>query len=208
MYRDYWVADLSISSLATFLFALASFSPTVRSSICEEISRQPQLTRELGEAGLDLENCEPWFERTIVAVVGIMAIALIVRLQFTIVLTNLYRHLIHSTKGYRSLEDGSAHSRTSSRRIFVLPQREESSGSHDIVVYAPVPLSSLSIEETQELQATEAWFSHDDYRKHRKAAHRRSNSATHPTPQRSHRRRSSVPPSKVALETEAGLIQI
>jgi hypothetical protein len=81
MYRDYWVADLSITSLATFFFALASFSPVVRTSICEEISRQPQVTRELGEAGLDLEDCEPWLERAIVTGVGITAVILIFRVS-------------------------------------------------------------------------------------------------------------------------------
>lgn len=81
MYRDYWVADLTFTSFATLLFAMASFHPTVRSSICEEISRQPQLTSELGEAGLDLEDCEPWLQRTVVAGVGLMAIMLIVRVR-------------------------------------------------------------------------------------------------------------------------------
>jgi hypothetical protein len=79
MYRDYWVADLTITSFATLLFALSSFSPSVRTSICEEISRQPQVTRELGEAGMDLEDCEPWLERAVLTGVGIMAIILIVR---------------------------------------------------------------------------------------------------------------------------------
>jgi len=196
MYRDYWVADLTITSLATLLFALASFSSAVRNSICEELSRQPQVTRELGEAGLDLEDCEPWLERAVVTGVGIMAIILIVRLQFSIVLTNLHRQFLHAAKGYHSLEDGMASGGAhSSRRIYVLPQRDDPSDPNDVVVYAPVPLSSLSNEETRDLQATEAWFSLEDYNKQQRNTHRRSTSTStsYPKPQRSHRRRASVP---------------
>jgi len=208
MYRDYWIGDLTFTSFATLLFALASFHPTVRNSICEEISRQPQLTSELGEAGLDLEDCEPWLQRTVVAGVGLMAIILIARVQFTAVLSSFHRKLEHSSKGYRSLEDGSGHKRSSSRRIFVLPQREDPTNADDIVVYAPVPLSSLSADETQELEATEAWFSREDYNSHRRAAHRRSNSTSHPMPQRTHRRRSSVPPKTNSKQVDDSLIQV
>jgi len=194
MYRDYWIADLSITSLATLLFALATFSTGVRSSICEEISRQPQVTRELGEAGLDLEDCEPWLGRVVVTGVGIMAIILIVRLQFWIVLTNFHRHLLHTSYGYHSLEDGMGPGgKIPSRRIYVLPQRDDSSNADEVLVYAPVPLSSLSNDETRDLQATEAWFSLEDYDKHRRSAHRRSTSTSYPQPQRTHRRRASVP---------------
>jgi len=189
LYRDYWIADLTFTSIATLLFAVASFNPAVRNSICEEISRQPQLSSELGEAGFDLEDCEPWLERSVVAGVGIMAIVLIVRLQFTLVLNNVLRGFVHSTKGYRSIEDGTG---ASSRRIFLLPRREDPSNANDILVYAPVPLSSLSSDETRDLQATEAWFSREEYHNHRKA-HRRSTTASRPLPQTSHRRRPSLP---------------
>jgi hypothetical protein len=213
--------DLSFTSFATLLFALASFNPTIRSSICEEISRQPQLSSELGEAGFDLEDCEPWLERSVMAGVGLMAIILVVRvcltpnrtllyfnapyfqLQFTIVLTNVYRHLVHSTKGYRSLEDGAGNR---SRRIFLLPHREDPSDADDLVVYAPVPLSSLSTEETHDLQATEAWFCYEDYRQHRRAPHRRSTSNS--LPQNTHRRRQSLPPTQMNSETDGNLNQV
>lgn len=177
MYRDYWVTDISLSSLATIIFGTASFNPTVRTSICEEISRQPQLTRELVEVGLDLENCEPWLERAVVVGAGIMIIILIVRLQFLVALTRLYRYLIHTTKGWRSLEDGPGHNAIACQRIFVLPQRAESANTDDMIVYAPVPLSSLSSEETRGLQETEVWLSHKGFRKHSRAAHRRSSTS-------------------------------
>jgi len=40
--------------------------------------------RDLVEAGLDIENCEPWFERAAVVIVGLMAVVLVVRVSVNI----------------------------------------------------------------------------------------------------------------------------
>jgi hypothetical protein len=37
--------------------------------------------RDLAEAGLNLENCESWFERAVVASVGLMGVLLVIRVS-------------------------------------------------------------------------------------------------------------------------------
>ena len=49
--------------------------------VCEELSRQPELLRDLAEAGLNLENCELWFEHAVVGIVAVTAILLVVRVS-------------------------------------------------------------------------------------------------------------------------------
>lgn len=39
--------------------------------------------RDLADAGLNLENCESWFERAVVASVGLMGVLLVVRVSPT-----------------------------------------------------------------------------------------------------------------------------
>lgn len=93
LYRDYSVADLCFCALSTICFALASFRPFVRSAVCEELSRQPDLMRDLADAGLNLENCESWFERAVVASVGLMGVLLVVRVSPPIPLTQILSSL-------------------------------------------------------------------------------------------------------------------
>ena len=82
IYRDYSIADFVFVTLATLGVSYTTFSqPYVRSSVCEELSRHPELMRDMGEMGLSLENCEQWFERAVVAVLGIMFILIVVRVS-------------------------------------------------------------------------------------------------------------------------------
>ena len=82
IYRDYSIADFAFVTLATLGVSYTTFSqPYVRSSVCEELSRHPELMRDMGEMGLSLENCEQWFERAVVAVLGIMFILIVVRVS-------------------------------------------------------------------------------------------------------------------------------
>lgn len=91
LYRDYSVADLCLCALSTVTFTFASFRPAVRSALCEELSRLPDLMRDLAEAGLNLENCESWFERAVVAMVGIMGVLLVVRVRALANLSTSFR---------------------------------------------------------------------------------------------------------------------
>lgn len=84
LYRDYSLADICFCGLLTVGAALASFRPSARAIVCEEISGQPELLRDLAEAGLNPENCEEWFEHAVLGFVAITAILLVVRVSLTI----------------------------------------------------------------------------------------------------------------------------
>ena len=82
IYRDYSIADFVFVTLATLGVSYTTFSsPYIRSTVCEELSRHPELMRDMGEMGLSLENCEQWFERAVVAILGIMFILIVVRVS-------------------------------------------------------------------------------------------------------------------------------
>ena len=82
IYPDYSIADFVFVTLATLGVSYTTFSSTyIRSTVCEELSRHPELMRDMGEMGLSLENCEQWFERAVVAVLGIMFILIVVRVS-------------------------------------------------------------------------------------------------------------------------------
>ena len=60
----------------------ASFSSaTLRAAICEELGTQPELMRDLADSGLNLENCEYWFERAVFAVLGMMLVFVVIRVS-------------------------------------------------------------------------------------------------------------------------------
>jgi hypothetical protein len=81
-YRDFSVADFTFCTISTLFVTYASFSYySVRSRICEEISRHGDLMRDLAEAGLSSENCEQWFERAVMVFVGIMFVIIVIRVS-------------------------------------------------------------------------------------------------------------------------------
>ncbi|KAH8118666.1 hypothetical protein DFH11DRAFT_1540794 [Phellopilus nigrolimitatus] len=209
LYRDYSLADVCCCGLLTVLTALASFRPSARATVCEEISGQPELLRSLAEAGLNPENCEQWFEHAVVAFVAIAAILLVIRLQFIITVSNFYKQLLRQ-RLYGSIElnesdvtlspmesnDGSG----TPRRVFLLPARTvqglqagldasvsaisgsnvlRDGGNGGMLVYAPVPISSLSEAEARELASNEAWVSRAPSGHGRKHSHGHGHSHSH-----------------------------
>jgi hypothetical protein len=97
LFRDYSIADLAFAFTATTLFAFASTQSAVRTSLCEELSRQPELLRNVSDhAGLNVENCEGFLDKTVVGVVMVMFVVLFLRLQFTLTVLNYYAHLRRS----------------------------------------------------------------------------------------------------------------
>ena len=81
-YRDFSVADFTFCTISTLFVTYASFSYySVRSRICEEVSRHGDLMRDLAEAGLSSENCEQWFERAVMVFVGIMFVIIVIRVS-------------------------------------------------------------------------------------------------------------------------------
>lgn len=59
----------------------AAFRPSVRSSICELLSRQPDTLRDFIDLGLTLENCEPWFERGVFVFMIVLIVITVIRVS-------------------------------------------------------------------------------------------------------------------------------
>ena len=82
---------------STTLLTFASSRPAVRSMLCEELSRQPDILRSLSDnAGLNVENCESFFDKAIVGVVMVLYVVLFIRVSFSISFSLTYMILICS----------------------------------------------------------------------------------------------------------------
>jgi len=159
-YRDYSIADFSFCTFATVITTYAVFHASARAVICEELSHHPELLQDLSEMGLNLENCERWLERAVFLFVALMFVILVVRLHFLLAVSNLYSRLTSQTNLYiRSPSRFSHQDSTTLQRIYLLPPSDEERGDNVELVYAPIPISSISkdIRDT----ATEAWLSHN-----------------------------------------------
>lgn len=81
-YRDYSIADFAFMTVSTLVVSYTSYSNKyVRTGVCEELSRHPDLMRDMVEMGLNVENCELWFERAVVGIIGIMFILIVIRVR-------------------------------------------------------------------------------------------------------------------------------
>jgi len=179
-YRDFSVADFTFCTISTVFVTYASFSCySIRSTICEELSRHGDLMRDLAEMGLSPETCEQWFERAVVVFVGVMFIIIVLRLHLVIVVANYYKQVSRLSRDITSRvhKDGTLH------RIYLLPTHSTSAQPADAraeptaLVYAPIALGDLSEQEVQGLNVQEAWV-----RTHPSNAprqHRRSHSRGH-----------------------------
>lgn len=174
-YRDYSIADFSFCTFFAVVGTYAAFRTSVRTVVCEELPRQPSLMRDLSEMGLNLENCELWFERAVLAFMMIMVVITVVRLHFLIALSNYYSYLsrnrndglpTHTLWRSQSMDDSHQHiyllPRPSTFQADITPKSDDDDDSDDVLVYAPVPLSSMSPQQAQNVRmsATRAWISH------------------------------------------------
>ncbi|KAG8965923.1 hypothetical protein FRC03_012759 [Tulasnella sp. 419] len=167
LFRDYSIADLAFGFTCTTLFTFASTQPSVRSMLCEELSRQPDLLRSLSEsAGLTVENCEGFIDKAVVGVVLALFVGLFIRLQFTLTVINYYTHLKRTQQHHHSSSRRSQshrHSRSSSQRIVLLSSPlpssslssnpSSSSDGQQTVVYAPV---NVSLEQARKMNGRDA----------------------------------------------------
>ncbi|KAG1815758.1 uncharacterized protein BJ212DRAFT_1481514 [Suillus subaureus] len=175
IYRDYIVGDFVFGTLFAAIGSYAAFRPTVRSNVCELLSRQPDILRDFIDLGLTLENCEPWFERGVFAFMVVLIIITVIRLHFVLALSSYYSILIRH-QDFR-LPSHTPHYSCASvaegdlERIYILPVRSVAGKASctsdldlpfvDAPVYAPVPLTHVSSQVAEELlaNATEAWVS-------------------------------------------------
>ena len=92
-----------------------------------------------------------------------------IQVHFVISISNYYSHLSRSRSSststtYTALRPVGSESL---HRIYLLPtpsplSSRPGSGTPEVYVYSPVPLSSLSEEQAREMQAAEAWISHTE----------------------------------------------
>lgn len=64
------------------MVAYGTFKGTTRAGLCEEFSHHAELMRNMLELGLNLENCELWLERAVVAILFVMFVIMVVRVRF------------------------------------------------------------------------------------------------------------------------------
>ncbi|GJE84057.1 hypothetical protein PsYK624_001320 [Phanerochaete sordida] len=189
-FRDYSIADLLfmlLSSISIVYLSLSSSSSLIRTSVCDELGRQPELLRDVAESGLDLENCEYWFERGIYVVISMMLVFVIVRVHFVLALSKYYNQLRRAQAGFPSwylpLSNSASdlEMATQLRRIYLLPTatspeyasldaKEKSASAEDeeelydetdddgVMLYTPVPLGRVSREEARGMGVREAWM--------------------------------------------------
>ncbi|KAI9574396.1 hypothetical protein HD554DRAFT_2046809 [Boletus coccyginus] len=169
IYRSYVIGDFAFCTLFAVLASSAAVDPAARAQVCEQVSRQPDLLRDVIDLGLTLENCEQWFERGLMAFMAVFLIRTVVRIHFIFALSRFYAHLAsghrcdlsyaHDDNNFPPLE-----------RVYLLPpppidQDEKRASvaeeSMQSPIYAPVPLGQVSPQMAHQLRATatEAWIS-------------------------------------------------
>ncbi|KAI0347150.1 hypothetical protein BDW22DRAFT_1322311 [Trametopsis cervina] len=211
-FRDWSIVELGLMFISATTMSYLSFgsSSMLQTSVCEELGRQPDLMRDMAESGLNLENCEYWFERVVVAVLGLILVSAVIRVHFIIALSKYYSQLRRDT-AYGTVDSCNPASKQEHglQRIYLLPtptsttfpppdfnDHKSSKGaqspsayyhddpaSEEVIVYAPIPLSRLSLEDAKELHATEAWISPVPPPTPRSHKHHRHHSHSHSTAQ-------------------------
>ncbi|KAK2465963.1 hypothetical protein APHAL10511_001604 [Amanita phalloides] len=175
-YRDYYIADFSFCTSFAIIVTYAAFHTTMRTGICEELSRHPELMRDMQEMGMNIENCELWLSRAALAIAAVMFTLVAIRLHFLLAVSTFYTGLVRSCRFCCATNQDTSrirtHSRSDSKRIYLLPSSEASSE----LVYAPVPMNRLPLDLRN--QAMEAWVSEtvpaSPTRKHHSRRHSRS----------------------------------
>ena len=182
IYRNYVIGDFAFCTLFAVLASSAAVDPAARAQVCEHVSRQPDLLRDVIDLGLTLENCEQWFERGLMAFMAILLVRTVVRvcalasprprvsprlqIHFIIALSRLYSRL---ASGYRS-SPSCMRDPAPLERIYLLPhpppdRHEKGAPSNEAPtkspIYAPVPLARIPAHMAHQLRATatEAWVS-------------------------------------------------
>ncbi|THV08160.1 hypothetical protein K435DRAFT_787700 [Dendrothele bispora CBS 962.96] len=117
-YRDYSIADFTFCALFTLLTAYGATLPTTSVGVCDSLSRQPELMRDLADMGLSSENCEKWFKRAAVAFIGFMFLTLLARLHFILAISIYYSHLFRHYPGRIPMPLSPTHSHSHSRSSF------------------------------------------------------------------------------------------
>ncbi|KAF8550495.1 hypothetical protein OG21DRAFT_1364871, partial [Imleria badia] len=168
IYRNYVIGDFAFCTLFAVLASSAAVDPSARAQVCEQVSRQPDLLRDVIDLGLTLENCEQWFERGLMAFMAMFLLRTVVRIHFIFALSRFYSHLSSGHRCVSSCTDDDDNF-TPLERIYILPHPSiDQSEKHASVsealmqtpIYAPVPLGQISPQMANQLRttATQAWI--------------------------------------------------
>lgn len=150
--------------------------------------------------GLNLENCEQWLERAVLAFVAFMVVIIVIRVRFTspalsipltsplpllqlhflLAVSNLYSQLIRrqfAVTHTRSHSHFIYEDSNTPRKIYLLPNQQATQDSDVELVYAPVPISSLP--ENIRSSAKEAWVTQGSPRSERGRHSRTTSDVSH-----------------------------
>ncbi|KAG7097427.1 hypothetical protein E1B28_004771 [Marasmius oreades] len=170
-YRDSSIADLSLCVLVALIGIYFAWLPQTNVRVCEGLSQQPELMRDLYEFGLSPENCERWCNRAVVALLVVMILSIVAKLHFVLAVEIYYSHLariprltVEQQNEYAELQVR-APGHGPLRRIFIARGPEDSSADsnslqdEEMVVYTRIPPEHLPWRTTADArrEATARW---------------------------------------------------
>lgn len=80
-FRDSAIVDIGFTITFTIVATICARRSATRALLCEQLSRQPELLRNLANSGLNFENCEQWFEDVVLVFVLVMAVSILMRVR-------------------------------------------------------------------------------------------------------------------------------
>jgi hypothetical protein len=80
-FRDSAIVDIGFTITFTIVATICARRSATRALLCEQLSRQPELLRNLANSGLNFENCEQWFEDVVLVFVVVMAVSILMRVR-------------------------------------------------------------------------------------------------------------------------------
>lgn len=115
---------------------------------------------------------------------------------------SLHRIYLLPTPTASSFDSSEYNFNNSTSLASLRPKNNSSNNEDDVVVYAPVSISSLSKEDALAMNATEAWISTETPRSHRHSSHLPSRSHSH-----SHRTYMNAAPSSRSATSAAAVVE-
>ncbi|KAG8806531.1 hypothetical protein FRC17_004941 [Serendipita sp. 399] len=80
-FRDCTIVDIVFAFMFTIVTAFCASRRATRTIICEQLSRQPELLRNIANSGLNFENCELWIQNAVTVFLCVMFITLVMRVS-------------------------------------------------------------------------------------------------------------------------------
>ncbi|KAK1220359.1 hypothetical protein PQX77_016882 [Marasmius sp. AFHP31] len=164
-YRDSSIIDLALCVVIALIGIYFAWLPQTNMRVCEVLSQQPQLMRDLSEFGLSSENCERWCNRAIVALLVVMILSIVAKLHFLLAVEIYYSHLarIPQPTPEQELEFTELREQNPGlRRIYLARNFGSDSNStedEEMVVYTRIPPGQLPWRTADDArrEATARW---------------------------------------------------